>query len=96
MAALLEGPLHGYAIVQRLAAGGAHLAAPPDHSGVYRLLRSLARRGLVTSQRRVSSAGPARNEYALTDAGRRCLAQWKDSLIRYRAAVDTVLRACDR
>lgn len=48
MAALLERPLHGYAIVQRLAADGALAAAPPDHSGVYRLLRRLARRGLVT------------------------------------------------
>ncbi len=94
LAALAEEPLHGYAISQRIAREGAHLGAPPDHSGIYRLLRGMEKRGLVTSKLAESDAGPARREYALTPAGRACLARWVESLSRYRATIDAVLDLC--
>jgi hypothetical protein len=46
LAALSKESLHGYAIAQRLAREGAHLGAPPDHSGIYRLLRGMEKRVL--------------------------------------------------
>lgn len=94
LAALSKKPQHGYAIAQRLAAEGAHLGAPPDHSGIYRLLRGMERRGLVTSKLAESESGPARREYALTERGRACLQHWTASLARYRETIGAVLRLC--
>jgi DNA-binding PadR family transcriptional regulator len=94
LAALAREPLHGYAIAQRIARADACPGAPPDHSGVYRLLRGMERRGLLTSKLAESEAGPARREYALTARGRACLARWADSLARYRGTIDAVLALC--
>ena len=94
LAALLKEPLHGYALAQRLAREGAHLNAPPDHSGIYRLLRSMEKRGLLTSQLTESESGPARREYALTERGRLCLEHWMGALARYRETIDAVLQLC--
>lgn len=94
LAALSKEPLHGYALTLRLAREGLHLGAPPDHSGVYRLLRSMEKRGLLTSKLSESDAGPARRAYALTRRGRQCLARWVASLARYRDTIDDVLSLC--
>lgn len=92
MAALSKASLHGYAIAQQLAREGTHLNAPPDHSGIYRLLRSMEKRGLLTSTLAESDSGPARREYALTERGRQCLEQWMGALSRYREMIDAVLK----
>ena len=94
LAALSKEPLHGYALAQRLAREGAHLGAPPDHSGIYRLLRSMEKRGLLTSKLAESESGPARREYALTSKGRACLERWAQSLSQYRDMIDDVLNLC--
>jgi DNA-binding PadR family transcriptional regulator len=94
LAALSKESLHGYAIAQRLASEGAHRGAPPDHSGIYRLLRGMEKRGLLTSKLTESDAGPARREYALTDRGRLCLDRWVASLSLYRGTIDAVLHLC--
>jgi len=94
LAALSKEPLHGYALAQQMAREGVHLNAPPDHSGIYRLLRSMEKRGLLTSLLTESESGPARREYALTDCGRLCLGRWKEALTRYRDTIDAVLDLC--
>ena len=94
LAALLKGPLHGYAIAQEIARASAPLNAPPDHSGIYRLLRGMEKRGLLTSRLTESASGPARREYALTDCGRLCLGHWVKALARYRETIDAVLGLC--
>ncbi len=92
MATLLKGPIHGYALAQQISRESQHLNAPPDHSGIYRLLRGMENRGLVTSSIAVTGAGPARREYELTDLGRICLKRWMEALSRYREMIDAVLR----
>jgi DNA-binding PadR family transcriptional regulator len=94
LAALSKEPLHGYALAQRLARAGAHLNAPPDHSGIYRLLRGMEKRGLLTSRLAESESGPARREYVLTDRGRLCLERWVKALSLYRDTIDAVLKTC--
>ena len=94
LAALSKEPLHGYALAQRLAREGTHVNAPPDHSGIYRLLRSMERRGLLTSELVESESGPARRLYALTDRGRLCLEHWTGALARYRETINAVLNLC--
>lgn len=92
LAALRQRPLHGYALAQRLASEGAHVGAPPDHSGIYRLLRSMEKRGLLTSRLAESESGPARREYALTERGTLCLEHWMKALSRYRETIDAVIK----
>jgi len=94
LAALSKEPLHGYALAQQMAREGVHLNAPPDHSGIYRLLRSMEKRGLLTSQLTESESGPARREYALTERGRLCLEHWMKALTRYRETIDAVVQLC--
>jgi DNA-binding PadR family transcriptional regulator len=94
LAVLQSGPQHGYAIAQRLAHEEKLADAPPDHSGIYRLLRSMEARGLVTSKLALSEAGPARREYALTSRGVKCLDRWAESLASYRDTIGAVLSLC--
>jgi DNA-binding PadR family transcriptional regulator len=92
LAALQQRPLHGYALAQRLANEGTHVNAPPDHSGIYRLLRSMEKRGLLTSRLAASESGPTRREYALTKRGKLCLEHWMKALARYRETIDAVIK----
>ena len=94
LAALLKEPMHGYALAQEIARASAPLNAPPDHSGIYRLLRGMEKRGLLTSKLTESESGPARREYALTECGQKCLERWVQSLARYRDTIEAVLKIC--
>jgi len=49
---------------------------PVDSSTVYRVLRVLEERGLVTSRWQTEGGGPARRCYCLTEAGDDFLAAW--------------------
>lgn len=89
---LAEGPLHGYAIVERIGLLP-HFDEKPDASGVYRFLKAMERRGLVVASWDVSEAGPARKCYQLTGDGQRCLQQWVATLEDYRRGVDALLKA---
>jgi PadR family transcriptional regulator PadR len=84
--ALLDGePSYGYEIVTRLAE--APLLAAGEGT-VYPLLRRLRRDGHVTSHWRESEAGPPRQYYALTPAGRSYLddlrGQWRHLVAQVR------------
>ena len=93
MAVLAEGPLHGYLVAQRLRSLAMFADQPADHAGLYRLLRAMEAKGLVTAAWDVSRAGPAKRRYALSAAGRACLARWIDTLATYQAAVAELLAA---
>lgn len=75
--ALEQSPSHGYELIRRMTAFGFEAI---DGGGVYRILRQLEADGLVGSGWVTSSQGPARREYALTDAGRAYLGAWAVSL----------------
>jgi DNA-binding PadR family transcriptional regulator len=90
---LAGGARHGYRIVERLAASPVMGGNRPDPTGVYRVLRSMERRGLVASSWDLSDAGPARRLYRLTPAGRRCLGRWVATLAEYHRAIQRLLAA---
>jgi PadR family transcriptional regulator PadR len=91
MAVLTDEPLHGYVIVQRLTQMTMFQDHGPDITGVYRLLKGMEKKGLVTSTREIAAGGPARRNYALTPGGRACLARWITTLRTYRDAVGNLL-----
>jgi PadR family transcriptional regulator, regulatory protein PadR len=67
---------HGYDLANRLAGCGFR-QHPLDPSVVYRCLRAMEQRRLVTSAWDTeTAAGPPRRVYCLTEVGDRCLANW--------------------
>src|SRR3954463_6623829 len=69
LAALLDGPLHGYAIVRRaseLSDGDVRLST----GTLYALLERAVAEGLVAAGEPYTEGGRQRRDYALTPAGR--------------------------
>jgi DNA-binding PadR family transcriptional regulator len=93
MTILAGGAVHGYRIVQRLARTPMLGGGSPDPTGVYRMLRSMEKRGLVVSSWGLSDSGPAKRLYRLTPAGHRCLGRWVETLTSYRQAIGRLLSA---
>lgn len=85
---LAEAPSHGYDLLTQLGELG---AGSTDPGGLYRLLRSLDRDGLVESSWETSDAGPARRTYRITPEGIEWLHAWAGALAESRRIVGTFL-----
>jgi PadR family transcriptional regulator PadR len=92
---LRERPTHGYELIAEL----------PDLLGtervdvgnVYRALRGMEERGLVTSEWSDELPGPAKRTYEITADGRRALERWAQGLREARDRIDQLLeRAGER
>ncbi len=90
---LSGGPLHGYRLVERLGTQRILAGQKPDASGVYRFLKAMEGKGLVTSSWDTSQSGPAKRVYQITASGESCLRQWIATLEAYRDGVTHLLRA---
>ena len=76
---LRDNEAHGYELLEGLKQFGFE-QNPVDSSTVYRFLRGLEERELVTSHWDTGSAGPARRLYQITEEGDSYLAWWVDDL----------------
>lgn len=81
---LKEGQSHGYDLMVRLADFGLRV----DPGGLYRMLRTLEREGLVKSRWETSGAGPARRNYTTTTDGENWLRLWGGTLRESRKILD--------
>ncbi|WP_425059608.1 hypothetical protein SCACP_02020 [Sporomusa carbonis] len=88
---LSAAELHGYIIVQKLQETCILQGKRPDPSGVYRCLRLMEQRGLVTAVWNVSDPGPARRLYTITDIGLECLRNWIHTLENYHRSLGNFL-----
>ena len=88
---LSQEDLYGYLIVQEIAEKPMFNGQKPDGTGVYRSLKLLEKRGLVSSEWSLSDSGPAKRFYKLTAAGSACLLRWIASLEAYRQAIGALL-----
>jgi PadR family transcriptional regulator, regulatory protein PadR len=91
LAVLAEGPVHGYALAERIGALPSFGGEKPDVSGVYRYLKAMERKGLVLSSWDLSEIGPAKRMYQITPAGQRCLCRWVETLEHHRDAITALL-----
>jgi len=92
LAALIDGPLHGYAIAQRareLSEGRVRLST----GTLYSLLERALAESLVTAGEPYVVDGRHRRDYALTAAGRALLAEEADRLSQAARTVSVRLRA---
>lgn len=90
LAALEEGPLHGYAVIERLRTGSDGRIELPSGT-VYPALHRLERAGLIHSSWSEAS-GRRRRSYRLTPAGAAELDRTRTSWEEFSAAVSTLLR----
>ena len=91
MAILAQEPQHGYRLAQHLQEMAMFRDQPPDPTGLYRLLKSMEDRGLVTSTWDLAERGPAKRQYKLTRSGRACLHKWSQTLTEYAVALSDIL-----
>jgi PadR family transcriptional regulator, regulatory protein PadR len=84
-----EKPLYGYQVAKELEGFGEGL--PVKQGTLYPVLRSLESGGLLTSEVEPSVTGPPRRYYSVTEEGREAIVQWRQSWIRTREFVDSVL-----
>lgn len=93
---LARSPLHGYGIVQEASEMPTFSGEKPDATGVYRCLKSMEDRGLVTSSWDLPDAGPAKRAYTLTPEGNECLRRWIQTLDEHRQAIGKLLGLAQR
>ncbi|MBM4089702.1 MAG: PadR family transcriptional regulator [Planctomycetes bacterium] len=93
---LAEQPLHGYGIAERIGRLCVFGECKPDVSGVYRFLKEMESRGMVTFSWQKPQGGPARKAYQITDSGRRCLQQWIETLKNYRHGISLLLKSAQQ
>ena len=96
LAVLAQESLHGYRIVERLAAEPMFHDGPPDPAGVYRFLKTMEQEGMVTCSWDLQSSGPARRQYRITDKGIACLDKWLDTLTIYQNSITVLLETIQK
>jgi DNA-binding PadR family transcriptional regulator len=94
LAALSNGPAHGYLLADRLATMSLTGGHRPDYAGLYRTLRTMERQGLLRGSWQTGDSGPAQRRYRLSRLGRACLARWVRTLGNYRRMIEQLLGAC--
>lgn len=95
LAALIDGPLHGYGIVRRaaeLSGGSVRLST----GTLYGLLERAIAEALVTAGEPYLERGRQRRDYTLTPAGRLALQAEAERLARAAQTVERRLRATAR
>lgn len=88
---LQHGPLHGYAIAQRIHQLSSQVLEA-DEGSLYPALQRMLLEGWVTGQWTVSDTGRRVRVYALTPAGRRQLRHELADYERVSTAIQAVLR----
>lgn len=75
-----EQPIHAYEIGKILETEFCGVDIGLNLTGLYRHLKQLEKRGMVTSRWEHDEKGPPRRKYELTEAGRECLWRWINTL----------------
>lgn len=84
-----DGRSHGYELCETVKSHGLSV----DLAGVYRALRSMDRRELLSASWAPSENGPERREYVLTDSGREAADEAGHELARLRDVLTEALGA---
>ena len=91
LAALTEGPIHGYRLAERINEMVGLFGDKPDVSGIYRFLKKMEAAGLVVSTWEAGDKGHAKRLYEITADGRACLGRWTSTLETYLGAIGMLL-----
>ena len=94
--ALSQGPDYGYSLLQKIAHTALWKGETPDPSGVYRALKDMEKRELISSSVVTGEESVMGTRmFSITDTGRECMLHWKDTLTAYRAGIDEIIGELD-
>ena len=96
LAILTKEPLHGYELARKIGAIPHFLDEAPDISGIYRMLKTLEKRGMVISGWDISQEGRPKRIFSITDAGRQCLANWNTTLQHYHKVIGSLFKTTQK
>jgi DNA-binding PadR family transcriptional regulator len=96
LAILTKGPLHGYELARQIGDIPHFLDEAPDMSGVYRMLKTLEKRGIVAANWDISQGGRPKRMFAITETGRQCLEHWVATLQNYHKTIGSLLKAAQK
>jgi poly-beta-hydroxybutyrate-responsive repressor len=91
---LRDRPSHGYELVESL--NELTPGRSVDMGNLYRTLRALEARGLVTSEWDAAAPGPAKRRYELTHAGQERLGEWAGALEHMRDHINGFLKQFEK
>lgn len=87
----------GYEITKDLKENPMFAGAIPDKTGVYRYLKRMEESEYLTSEwLEDGEGGTMRRCYSITDKGRTCLLQWKDTLYEYAKSMELFVKKIDK
>jgi PadR family transcriptional regulator, regulatory protein PadR len=90
LAALADGPAHGYAVIQEIRRRSGGAFDLPEGT-IYPALHRLEQSGLLTSRWTARDSGRQRRVYSLTRSGRRALADQRVLWQRFKDAIGGLL-----
>ena len=96
LAILAGGSLHGYELARRIGEIPHFLDEAPDVSGIYRILKALEARGIVTSDWDISHGGRPKRVFTITNDGKQCLEHWNDTLRNYHKTIGSLLKTVQK
>jgi DNA-binding PadR family transcriptional regulator len=96
LATLTKGPLHGYELARKIGNIPHFLDDAPDMSGIYRMLKILEKRGMVTSDWDISEGERPKRIFAITHDGRQCLENWATTLQNYHKTIVSLLKTTQK
>jgi PadR family transcriptional regulator, regulatory protein PadR len=85
-------PMYGYQVSKLLEAGATDETQLIKQGALYPVLRSLEKRGLLSSEVEPSVSGPPRRYYSITESGKNALIDWVEIWSQTKIYVDTVLQ----
>ena len=91
LGALVDGPLHGYAIVKRLQKHSDGLLKLGEGQ-LYPALHKLEKAGMVLARWDQQEGKPSRRVYALTDGGREELGRQRTAWEKFSKSINAVLK----
>lgn len=90
--ALYKEPSYGYELMDKLKSFGFE-GYLPDQTAIYKMLRNMEMKGLITSRWDTTGSGPARHVYEITSRGIEVLnslaSQIRDNIQIYKNFIDT-------
>ena len=90
LAALADGPAHGYAVIQEIRRRSGGAFDLPEGT-IYPVLHRLEQSGVLASQWTTGDTGRQRRVYSLTRSGRRALSDQQALWRRFASAVNGLL-----
>lgn len=84
---LKDEPDTGYGVFKKVGEFSMFREAKPDVTGVYRYLRLMEEKGLLEQGEYQEDENKYKMKYRITEAGKECLYNWRDTLARYAEAI---------